>query len=76
MVCDASWNMNDVQVVCRQLECGLVILAPGNAQVGEGSGSIFLDNVECRENESSLWQCSHGRWSSHNCGHQEDAKPV
>ena len=35
-----------------------------------GTGPILLDNVNCRGNESSLFQCSYT--GNHNCRHIED----
>lgn len=45
-------------------------LAFSNALFGSGIGYIFLDNVGCNGNESSLLDCSYD--STHNCGHYED----
>ncbi|XP_061086527.1 deleted in malignant brain tumors 1 protein-like [Conger conger] len=75
-VCDDSWDLNDAEVVCRQVGCGSAQAAPGSAHSGQGSGLIWLDDVRCSGNESSLSECQHSGFGSHNCGHHEDAAVV
>ncbi|XP_067222123.1 scavenger receptor cysteine-rich type 1 protein M130-like [Chanodichthys erythropterus] len=75
-VCDNDWDVNDAAVVCRQLECGSAISAPKSAAFGQGSGSIWLDDVGCSGGEGNLTQCSHRGLGAHNCGHGEDAAVV
>lgn len=72
-VCDDLWDLNEAEVVCRQLGCGRAMSALGKAHFGPGSGDIFLDNLQCAGAERYLGQCAHSGWSEHNCGHHEDA---
>ncbi|XP_054035067.1 scavenger receptor cysteine-rich domain-containing group B protein-like, partial [Dryobates pubescens] len=75
-VCDDLWGLPDAGVVCRQLGCGAALDAPRAAFFGEGSGRIWLDDVRCQGNESSLLQCSAAPWGVTNCQHREDAAVV
>ncbi|CAK6983345.1 deleted in malignant brain tumors 1 protein isoform X1, partial [Scomber scombrus] len=72
-VCDDSWDLQDVQVVCRQLGCGPLLSVPQSAHFGEGTGQIWLDDVSCSGSEKSLTECQHNGFGTHNCGHNKDA---
>ena len=75
-VCDDDWDKNDARVVCRQLGYSLAVSAPHSARFGRGSGKIWLDDVQCQGNESSIVSCRHRPWGEHNCGHNEDASVI
>ncbi|NXL87385.1 DMBT1 protein, partial [Alectura lathami] len=72
-VCDDNWNVHEGQVVCRQLGCGTVHSVSKGARHGEGTGQIWLDDVNCTGTESSLSECQASPWGQHNCYHVEDA---
>uniref|UniRef100_A0A3Q1GU74 SRCR domain-containing protein n=1 Tax=Acanthochromis polyacanthus TaxID=80966 RepID=A0A3Q1GU74_9TELE len=75
-VCDDIWELTHAEVVCRQLGCGGATSAPKRAHFGEGSGPIWLDDVQCSGNESSITDCAHQGFGSHNCHHFKDASVV
>uniref|UniRef100_A0A8C4TQV4 CD163 molecule n=1 Tax=Falco tinnunculus TaxID=100819 RepID=A0A8C4TQV4_FALTI len=72
-ICDDNWDLADANVVCKQLGCGHAIKAFVSAHYGEGSGQIWLDDVNCTGAESDLWACPSRAWGEHNCQHKEDA---
>ncbi|XP_077169359.1 scavenger receptor cysteine-rich domain-containing protein DMBT1-like [Paroedura picta] len=75
-VCDDDWNILNAQVVCRELECGVALLAPSGAHFGEGADQIWLDDVKCQGNEAALRDCRLKPWGQNNCNHKEDASVV
>uniref|UniRef100_A0A663EWZ6 SRCR domain-containing protein n=1 Tax=Aquila chrysaetos chrysaetos TaxID=223781 RepID=A0A663EWZ6_AQUCH len=72
-VCDDSWDMRDAEVACRQLGCGPAVSALHEAAFGEGTGPIWLEQVECRGTEPSLQDCWAQPGDSGACRHKEDA---
>ena len=72
-VCDDGWDLNDAAVVCRELGFSGAIISSCCATLGQGNGTIWLDDVGCSGSERSLSTCSHGGWGRHNCGHGDDA---
>ncbi|KAM6033011.1 scavenger receptor cysteine-rich domain-containing protein DMBT1-like isoform 1-T1 [Theristicus caerulescens] len=75
-VCDHGWSLAEAAVVCRELGCGTAISAPGSAHFGQGSGRIWLDNVNCTGGEATLSECPARPWGSNSCDHREDAGVV
>ncbi|XP_039203215.1 deleted in malignant brain tumors 1 protein-like [Crotalus tigris] len=71
-VCDEDWDLNDANVVCRELECGTALKATGGAQFGQGSGTIWLDRVNCTGKEAFLNECPKRPWGEHSCDHSRD----
>ena len=71
-VFDDYWDDFDATVICRSLGnvWGEAIV---NHTHGQGEDRIWLDNVECVGNETTLSQCHHRGYGKHNCRHAEDA---
>ncbi|XP_071836651.1 scavenger receptor cysteine-rich domain-containing protein DMBT1-like isoform X2 [Apostichopus japonicus] len=72
-ICDDAWNDNDASVICRQLGYKGIGVGWQSAKFGQGSGSIWLDNVACSGSEQHIAECGSNGWGAHNCGHHEDA---
>ena len=75
-VCDDLWSIEDAHVICRQLGYGAALQATSRASFGQGTGTIWLDNVQCIGNETRIEDCTHVGWGIHNCVHSEDAGVV
>ena len=43
------------------------------SSVVDGTGQIFLDDLQCTGSESRLVDCPHNGLGSHNCDHSQDA---
>ena len=72
-VCDDGWDLNDAQVVCRQLDFGPAIAARDRVFYGQGNGQIWLGNLNCTGTELNIEDCSHNGWEIEDCSHGEDA---
>ena len=71
-MCNDYWGGNDATVACKQLGYYGYINYYINTYYGAGSGSIWLDNLNCQGNENSLFSCPANAIGIHSCSHHED----
>uniref|UniRef100_A0A673B3M4 SRCR domain-containing protein n=1 Tax=Sphaeramia orbicularis TaxID=375764 RepID=A0A673B3M4_9TELE len=55
-VCEEDLDLNDTQVVCRELDCGAPGLLQG-ALYGEGEAPVWTSKLQCEGNESAVLDC-------------------
>ena len=68
---DSSWDLNDAMVVCRML--GYTSVLAAHVKYGQGSGNVWMSNLACTGNESSISECVHRGWGQTPCSHSQDA---
>ncbi|KAI4879576.1 hypothetical protein NFI96_032119 [Prochilodus magdalenae] len=71
-VCDADFDQQDAEVVCRELGCGLPVEVLGGAAFGRGEGQVWSEELQCRGNESQIHSCPTSPSLKHNCSHDSD----
>ena len=71
-----GWSIEDALVVCRMLGFPSASRAVNNGIYGLGTGPVWLSNVNCRGNESSLAMCQYTGLNNTGCTHLQDAGVV
>uniref|UniRef100_A0A3B1IIK6 SRCR domain-containing protein n=1 Tax=Astyanax mexicanus TaxID=7994 RepID=A0A3B1IIK6_ASTMX len=71
-VCDADFNQQGAEVVCRELGCGSPVEVLGAAAFGRGEGQVWSEELQCRGNESQIHFCPKSSSLKHNCSHDND----
>ncbi|KAL9964916.1 hypothetical protein ACROYT_G028629 [Oculina patagonica] len=66
-VCDDQWDKRDADVICRELGYTGGSAVQSGAVNGHGNETVWLNNVQCSGNESSIFSCSHDGWKFHSC---------
>ena len=69
---DRKLAMNQIGVILIVFTLFVGSAFHTNAYFGAGTGQIFLDDVCCAGNESSLLECMHDPIGINNCTHYED----
>lgn len=70
-VCDADFDKQDSEVVCRELGCGPFVKMLETAAFGKGEGQVWKEKLQCRGTESQIQFCPKST-HNHNCSHYSD----
>ncbi|XP_059361026.1 deleted in malignant brain tumors 1 protein-like [Carassius carassius] len=71
-VCDAVFDQQDAEVVCRELDCGAPVQVLGAAAFDKGDTQMWTQEIQCSGNESQIHLCPTSPSHENNCSHDKD----
>uniref|UniRef100_A0A452E6Y9 SRCR domain-containing protein n=1 Tax=Capra hircus TaxID=9925 RepID=A0A452E6Y9_CAPHI len=72
-VCRSPMDDVTMSIICRQLGCGDSGSLNTSVGLREGSRPRWVDLIQCRKTDTSLWQCPSGPWKYSSCSPKEEA---
>ncbi|KAB0346721.1 hypothetical protein FD754_011578 [Muntiacus muntjak] len=72
-VCRSPMDEVTVSVICRQLGCGDSGTLNTFVALREGSRPRWVDLIQCRRTDTSLWECPSDPWNYNSCYPKEEA---
>ncbi|KAL0148694.1 hypothetical protein M9458_056021, partial [Cirrhinus mrigala] len=71
-VCDAAFDQQDAEVVCRELDCGAPVQVLGAAAFDKGDTQMWTQEIKCRGNESQIHLCATSTSVKSNCSQEHN----
>ena len=75
-ICSDGWDLSDALVVCRMLGYQGAWSAGCCNNYRVGTGPVWLSELSCTGQESSLSECDHKGWGINKCNHEKDANVI
>ncbi|PIO40387.1 hypothetical protein AB205_0002070, partial [Aquarana catesbeiana] len=72
MIRGDAWDLEDGDVICRELRCGSILKVEG--QSISGTGKLWLTGLNCAGNETALWKCPLSSWGTSTSEEKEAAR--
>ena len=73
-ICDDDFDNREASVICKMFGYPYGIIEERtHVYFGAGNGTIFMDDLNCTGNETSVFDCQYSGWGNSNCEHYEDA---
>nr|XP_042103546.1 antigen WC1.1-like isoform X2 [Ovis aries] len=72
-VCHSPMDDVTMSIICSQLGCGDSGRLNTSVGLREGSRPRWVDLIQCRKTDTSLWQCPSGPWKFSSCSPKEEA---
>lgn len=76
-ICDDEWELEDAQIVCKQLDNGQALKPTHNSFFGHPERAFYwIDNIHCIGTERNLSKCHFEAWGLNDCSSSEIAGVV
>ena len=72
-VCRSPMEDITLSIICRQLGCGDSGTLNSSVAFREGSRPWWVDRIQCRKTDRSLWECPSDPWNYNSCYPKEEA---
>nr|XP_021330843.1 scavenger receptor cysteine-rich type 1 protein M130 isoform X1 [Danio rerio] len=73
-VCDAAFDQQDAEVVCRELDCGAPVQVLRAAAFDKGDAQMWTQEIHCTGNESQIHLCPTSPAEENNCSHDNSVE--